>query len=370
MKKRMLNVISLLLIIILASCGEGVNLDRLETPTNFVIDKNVVSFDPVLNATSYILNYDGVNYEIFDPTFTITEEGTYRVRVKAIAENHLDSLFSSTVLVKVGFLTYPEEINIINNQIVYDEINGADSYNIIINGETYNTNEKVIPYLLPGEYEISIQAISDVWIDSKFSPKKTFKITEDDRLLTKTTLTYSKNSTVNLPLFVYLRHNLNYYEFYLIDDNNEIKIDGNNLMIFENSIYLNSKYILSLIKDDDNLKTLSYEFKLVTNLGDHYITLKFSEEEKPYLFAKMHQTNLYDDLYIYFDEQDADFVQLNGHDITEDDYSYESGLLIIKANYLYKVYNMNPKRKNLIITYQFEKKEIKNIYVGFITITR
>lgn len=144
-------------------------------------------------------------------------------------------------------------------------------------------------------------------------------------------------------------------------------------MIIENTIYLNAKYILSLIKEDEDTKNLTYEFKLTTNLGEHYITLNFGEEEKPYLFTRTYKTNFYDDLYVYFDDQGAEFVGIQGHkdyDITAADYSYENGLLIISADYIKKVYDENLSRKNLILTYQFEKKEIKNIYVGFITITR
>ena len=83
---------------ILIGCSSNEkSIERLNTPRNLEIHKDVLTFDPVDKATSYILNINGEMIEITETTYTFLEEGEYRVKVKAIAEGFLDSLYSQVL---------------------------------------------------------------------------------------------------------------------------------------------------------------------------------------------------------------------------------------------------------------------------------
>src|SRR5690554_2907869 len=174
MKKRVFLSLLIVLGIILVSCQNDSFLKRLEMPDNVLIIKNVVYFDEVENAKGYIISYSGKQETINEPQYTFEEEGTYNFKIKAISDKYLDSLYTESKTIIVKFLNYPQDIDIINNEIVFNEDDDADSYNIKINDKIYNTNKDLIPYLFPGEYSISIQAISDKYVDSDYSPLKTF----------------------------------------------------------------------------------------------------------------------------------------------------------------------------------------------------
>lgn len=365
MKKRVFLSLLIVLMVILVSCQNDSFLKRLEMPDNVLIIKNVVYFDEVENAKGYIISYSGKQETINEPQYTFEEEGTYNFKIKAISDKYLDSLYTESKTIIVKFLNYPQDIDIINNEIVFNEDDDADSYNIKINDKIYNTNKDLIPYLFPGEYSISIQAISDKYVDSDYSPLKTFIISEESIIVTKNNLTYSLNSTSDIPLYHYVDGSLDSFELYLIvDGTNEIEINNNNLEIIGNQINLKYSYIEPLLNIDE-----TYTFVLNSNLGNHEIILSFNENKDPYNFSKDKIiTNFYHDVIINFDSFENEFKGLKANNITEDDYLYENGTLIISNEYIMSIYEENPTRKNLILSYEFYNEELKTTYLGFITI--
>ncbi len=92
MKKILVIILSLF---ILYGCEEEV--PRLSIPTQLQVNQGVVTFDAVENADKYVIEINGMEYEVTETSYTITEVGTYQVRVKAISEAFPDSFYTDKI---------------------------------------------------------------------------------------------------------------------------------------------------------------------------------------------------------------------------------------------------------------------------------
>jgi len=90
MKKIM---IVLLMTIFLVACQKE-ETPQLDAPVNLRIYENLVSFDSVFNATSYVIEINGEEIEITDIFYPLVGYGTFNVRVKAKADGYLDSPYT------------------------------------------------------------------------------------------------------------------------------------------------------------------------------------------------------------------------------------------------------------------------------------
>src|SRR5690554_13793 len=205
--KRTILIILGIFILLLTACSEGLNLDRLSKPIGLSVEKNVFSFQAVDQAEFYLLNVNGQNIEITETSYVFETEGTYGVRVRAMAENYLPSLFSDEVTVVVGYLDYPsiEALHFTNNILHIDQDARVDGYLVEINGILYDTRTAFIPYFVPGTYMIRIKAVSDVYIDSAYSPTYMIEIDEYSRLYLDHQYSYSMISEEDLLLYEYMR---------------------------------------------------------------------------------------------------------------------------------------------------------------------
>jgi hypothetical protein len=86
-------IIVLLMTIFLVACQEEETL-QLHTPTNLRIYEDMVSFDSVDFATSYVIEINGEEIEITDTYYSLIGYGTFNVRVKAKAEGYIDSTYT------------------------------------------------------------------------------------------------------------------------------------------------------------------------------------------------------------------------------------------------------------------------------------
>jgi len=77
----------------LVSCRKE-DTPQLHTPINLKIYDDLISFDPVLYATSYIIEIDGEEIEITDTFYPLVRYGTFNVRVKAKAQGYIDSVYT------------------------------------------------------------------------------------------------------------------------------------------------------------------------------------------------------------------------------------------------------------------------------------
>lgn len=194
--RKVFSLFILILVGLLVSCTSEPVLPRLSTPTGITVTKNVISFNPVEGADKYVLNINKQNVTISFTQYTISEAGNYTIQVKAVGKNYRDSLFSTPVQMTVAYLNYPTDIKITNNVVDFTPIPYASSYNIEIDGIVYNTAENPPVQLSPGTYMVRVQALSNIYINSPYSPL--VQLTVDgpsnlEKLDTPTNVTINKN---------------------------------------------------------------------------------------------------------------------------------------------------------------------------------
>jgi len=95
----------ILLLIILAltliGCTKTPEAKVLSTPTNLNHQQNIISFDAVSHATSYIVDINGEEIEITTTTYTIELFGEVTVKVKARAAGYQDSSYSNELVFSI-----------------------------------------------------------------------------------------------------------------------------------------------------------------------------------------------------------------------------------------------------------------------------
>ncbi len=363
--KKILLVCLLIFLSILGACSPSEAPLRLSQVLNLKVQKNVLTFDPVENADSYILNINSLNVSITETTFTFETTGLYKVLVKAVGEGYLDSLFSEPINFEVRFLNYPSDISIINRQLNYTAVAGATAYNIEINGVVYSTKTSLLPTFIDGTYDIRIQSLSDVFVDSVYSPMVQITINSDDQFYSSHNYTYSLLSTHDLLLYTYKSEdivNLKLERFNGSIEAYEL-VDLEHIFIKDESVYLKRTYLETL---DVNT---TFKFRLISNYGYHDINLKINEENKPYVYSDvLVQSNFLEDLIFRFETFNTKFISLTGHMITNKDYHYLDGVLIVDVDYIKETFESNLELDQMLLTYRFEENEM--VYIGFIVIKR
>jgi len=335
MKKTIYILVTLLSMFVIVSCNKK-DIEKLDTPKNLVVNKNSISFDAVLNATSYILRVNDDEITINNTTYTFTEEGTYTVSVKAVSKDYLDSDYSTPTIVVVKFLKYPQYINIVDKKLVFTEIDDADGYVIEVNGIAYDSIDK-IPEFEDGKYSIRIKAVSTIYIDSDFSPITNIEVTSKD-IVFNHHYRYSKYSNFHLPLYTYTSEFDILNPVLTIEKDETIEtVDISKYYIINQTVYLSSEYIKSLITNNPEIKR--YDLVLDTNLGRHFIRLDINELQRPYGYSDISvKSDGTKDVIFSFEMFNYEFNQVIGQEITEVDYSFYSNRLIINREYINKLF--------------------------------
>ncbi|WP_025725633.1 hypothetical protein [Acholeplasma granularum] len=381
MKKVYLLLLLIVFLTVLSACMDNKEeKSRLNIPINLQMNKNVLTFNEVEGASSYILNIDGENITLNDTTYTFTTAGNFNVRVQALGENVKSSLFSDLYIFRVRFLKYPDDLTIINNQLQFTKDPDADSYDIEVNGTVYNTKEDLPPYLLPGTYELRIRARSQIYNESEFSPLKEVVVNKEDRLITTNQYEYSILSKYELPLYSYKKLSLSFYEMDQEQRNKEGLVINTMPLVYPNDYYVSNNAIYFSLSYMDYLSeklkaSREYEhiyyFNIETNLGTHEIKLTIHRKDTPYSYQTNTQsTNFNDDVTFTFDLRGFEFKyikDIKGEDLDIESYEFKENSLTLYAKYLTKFYEIEKRSSKLEFKIIFEKNTIKVEYPIYIT---
>lgn len=382
MKKALITIGIVFLSLFIASCSQNPQDTsfRLQTPTNLKVDRNILTFNAVENASGYMLSINSINHKTTETSYTFEEDGDYVVRIQALSgdDTYQDSLFSDALVFKVRFLKYPEDIQILNNQVYFEQDQDAQSYDVEINGEVYNTLEDLPPYLEPGVYDIRVKARSDIYNESEYSPMVTIKLDENSRIRSEHQYFYSIHSSFELPIYTYPYPGLNYIKVHQTDgfkENYQVLETLTQRMDYyaaQNTIYFSTtymNYMKSLFKEDEFQRQVVLTFEVQTNLGDHYITIRVNQLETPYSYnGNVQKSNFNDDVTFKFETFDYEFVGIKGYLISDDDYTYKDGILTMSANFINKVYSQsrNSLQLEFVALFKHEKEKENYEYPIFI----
>lgn len=237
--KKVLSLITLILLsFILVSC---IGKKELSRPENLIVNKNVITFNEVEEATSYVIKLNSREVRVTNNSYTITDEGHYKVSVKAVAKRQIDSKYTEEVDTIVKFLDIPTNIRIKEQRVVFDSVKDASSYNLYIDGNLITLNSNQSEVLEVGTYNIKVQAVSDLYVNSEYSELKKYEV----KVLEVIDLTYSKANNSDLLLFeinnneyiLYSDDDLVFDEFVYQSDNN-IYVKKEILNVLDNKTYV------------------------------------------------------------------------------------------------------------------------------------
>ncbi len=323
---------------------EGSNdLEKLPTPEGILIDKNVITFDEVEGADQYVISLNSNGIVITDTNYVVIEPGTYDVQVRARGVGFADSDFSDSYPMMVGFLTYPTIVEINQGMILFTKIDDADSYNIEINGAVFNTEDNFFGISVSGQYSIRLQAISNVFVDSPYSPFVNFYV-EDPIINTEHMYRYSQISDFDLPLYIYPAGPVLDVEVNLLSDD-EIPIptplESSKYHLNGNTVYLKASYL-----DELQARINPYKFTLKSNVGQHKISININQSTRPYAYTDTHvEANLFTDVQFLIETFNGTLSSIGSivdAPITNQDYVFTNGKLLIKNSYITKTFDMLP----------------------------
>lgn len=144
-------LIIFLLIFLLYGCEEEVQ--RLAIPSELTENQGVITFDPVENADYYVIEINGVEYQINQTSYTISEVGSYEVRVKAVSDTLPDSFFTDKILFTMtkdfGSVNYTYSIHstfdlmltMLSSHLTIDEVFEGDQ---VVNPSHYSLIEQSV----------------------------------------------------------------------------------------------------------------------------------------------------------------------------------------------------------------------------------
>lgn len=166
----------------------------LSVPTNVSITNDLLSWDAVTDATSYMVVIDELEVVVTTTSYDLTnqalEAGTYDIFVKAIAgdvESMNSALVNYVVLEDTLTLTAPENVTITGDSLSWDAVTNATSYMIVIDELSIpvsTTNYDLTNQALdPGTYDIYVKAIAGN-IESSHSATVSYIVVEDEVELT------------------------------------------------------------------------------------------------------------------------------------------------------------------------------------------
>lgn len=345
----MKKLIFILMIFLLTACTKEVSTKVLDIPVNVLIEDHIVYWDEVLDASKYTLEINGILYDSTKNSFdlTVLGEGEYSFRIKARNASDIDSEYSSfyTHSINSLVLEIPKNLIIENQNLVWDEVDNATGYRLVINNEIYNieTNYYDLSLLDCVNCGIMIKSLSESrYKDSDYSAiiyfDKTYVNDEASQVL------FDKASENDLII--------------PIEGSFIISIDGTELdnQDYEtgNNIILKNIFLKSIISENQLLR-------ISGNDQSYQITVNIIDSRVPFITSNYEFNYEQNDIILEFNIFDGNIESISGHNITETDYIIYNNIVTIKKEFIESI-----DLENIFLAYKV--RNANNLSFGFILI--
>jgi len=257
-------------------------------------------------------------------------------------------------------------IAIDQDQVYWSEVNAADSYEVLVKDVTTANTELLLEdeiYPVEGTsffvddldknriYEISVRSV----VGDEHS---IYSNTVNVRMFIQTevvwTYTFNVNSTDYFAVYGHEIPEL----YYIEEEGNRISTDNYHfdyeLLLMENAFM--KEYSEGVI------------FKLYTEQGIIDLEVNYVTGTTPYIRSNNTTEFTNQDLLFVFELCGGTFAELSGSDITSQDYELYGNILIIDAAFIQDLFDTNPDRESVILSYQLRNGE--NIVVGYLFINK
>ena len=343
-----------LLAFILYGCAEK-SLEKLDTP-KYLVFTDRVYFNYVDHATSYILEINGVEYEITTNSYHFALEGDYTVRVKARAEGYEDSLYSEPIEFSLDF-TYEIPTSVMINTehlVTWDVMDGAIRYTVYVNGQGYDTTDNSYSLL---EFDATVFVVQVRAVYTSGASIASEIVIDEGRAEIISTIKFNYSIQSSFDLSVIHLDSL----IYILEESAELELDLSKYqyaapqMLSMNASFLNT------------LSVGKHTFKVVTYEGYFMVEMNIIDTIKPYIISSSEvNSDFSTDIIFLYELFEGSIKSVTGNDITADDYSIDGGVLTVDIDYVRNKFETEPERTTLILSYTLEQGE--NIVLGYLFI--
>lgn len=171
-------------------------------------------------------------------------------------------------------------------------------------------------------------------------------------------VTYNLTNTDGLYI-----HNKEVAQVYYIDEFAG-KISNENYSYADGKLIFNQSYLLTSYETYDDY----YNLDVYTSQGTFRISVNFSNITKPHIISEHEVVFNSNDLEFVFDYCGGVLVDIDGSDLSIDDYTLTNNILVIDAAFIQNLFDVSPDRNNVIICYQLRNDT--DIVIGYLKISR
>lgn len=336
MKKYLLIVV----IFLLSACSTSIK--SLNYPAQIELSENKLLWPPVDEAEYYELVIDNEVIIVYGNEFSIADflDGGYTAKVRALAPNYQTSLYSPLFLFTISSeLPSPFALALDQDLLTWAYPYDYDYFTVYINNEAYLSDSLSFDLgdlAKNAKYEIYLVAnyktqISPSSLILDYLPyENLYEIIEIkiDKASKKDFIydTSDENLVINISESEFLSEELSYEDTFLI---------------IANSYFLNKEYG----KNIAIAKATKGEIIFIFNIYD---------SRKPKLVTgTYHKYHKDEDLIIEFYHYDKTLREVVGSRITSDDYKIQDNRVVIKEEFMQKLFAASLSRQTIILTAKF-----------------
>lgn len=312
------------------------------------IDGYMLTWTKINNASKYHLYINDVDYVVNDNQFDLSQltiNNFYQITLTTFFDNYETE---KTDVIEFPYFQIPDNLQINDGILTWDDIKDCDKYTIFINEDMYNADKN--------QYDLSSlpeKNIFDIKVVAHYGEYQSdySKVIKYHTYKDHFTSFYSINDEMDFRIDL----QANYSDITLFDSN-DVMISNENYYLEGQELCINQTYLSELPLGDNLLK-----LKTTT----HDIIIKITIFDKPYIKSSNKVKYTGTDIEFLFELFDGTISLPNS--MTENDYIISGNKLIIKKEYIGREL-VDKKKNEIIISYILQSSS--NIVLGFICIEK
>jgi hypothetical protein len=328
---------------------------QLNTPINLSYQEDILTWDEVVNATSYELTINEEVYIVEEESFdcSILNDGDYTSTVVAIADNKRSTPSNPFSFQIARTYPIPTNLRIEEGKFIWDEVDKAIGYQITSEEESIIIEENYILLNDIAPNDFYLFEVQSIFPFNHYSDKSSaFSYHSFSELDDKWEIDYDYASEDNC--------------FIPINDIEIIRIVQADELIATSLYWIEAEELVISHTLLENYGTGKHTFTVFTNQGFLTLEIDSQDHSQPYMLSDGNISYLGEDITLEFELYGGMIVALDGAEI-ESDYTINQNQVIIRKEFIDELFS-NPSRDLIVLGYQIENDY--HYILGYVFINR